>query len=328
MEGQEEIFAVDLVPALKKGINEYNRNMFYVPEIIKKRIGENRDKYYSEKIQSKTEINWIKTDPLGYIETASELNKINSDFRKTVKFVKGWKNSCKLQNEEFKLKSFHLEQIITQYFLRFHDLEIFDSIFVFFTELKDKISHPRILDRADNTRYIDGYLNELTDFQRELIYQSIDSVLISFENIDGIQDIENVINTGYYKRHGKNEQFLFDQKIPTLIDSDLTFKIDGFIKNLHGFRSFNARLTVTNGVVDTKNSIDFRVVKNNTSCNLFKWKVKNDANTPEPRGEITDNTSSKITEKTAYKGTHFVESYAIKDGICVAKDRINVIVRK
>lgn len=328
LKGQTEIFAVDLVPALKKGINEFEKNMFYVPEIIKKTIGANRNKYYSEKTQSKSEIIWIKTDPIGYIEIASALNNINSDFRKTVKFVKGWKNFCKTQNAEFKLKSFHLEQIITRSFLSNNNLELFESIFNFFTELREKIMKPSILDRADNTKYIDEYLNELTDYQREILNESIDSVLIGFENLDCTKDIEKVINSGFYKRNGKNEQFLFDQKIPTLIDTDFTFKIDGFIKKLNGFGLYKARLKFTNGVVDTENSINFRVIKNTTFSKLLKWKVKNDNNSPEPRGEITDNTTSQITEKTAYKGRHFVECYAIKDGICVAKDRIYVIVRK
>lgn len=328
MKGKAEVFAVDLVPALKKGFNEFNKSMFYVPEIIKRTRGENRTKYYTEKIQSKSEITWIKTDPIGYIEVASRLNNNNPDFRKTVKFVKGWKNLCKQQNEEFKLKSFHLEQIVSQDFSIKNNLEIFEEIFKFFTELKEKIKKPNIKDRADNTKFIDEYLNGLTDYQRELINQSIDAVLIRFENIDSIQKIEKVINSGFYKRNGIKEQFLFDQKIPTLIDNDLKFKIDGFMKKHDGFREFQASLKVSNGIVDTKNSIEFKVIENNTNCNLIKWKVKNDNNTNEPRGEISDKTTSQNPEKTAYLGTHFVESYAIKDGICIAKDRINVIVRK
>lgn len=328
MNGKSEVFAVDLVPALKKGFNEFNKNMFYVPEVIKRSRGENRTKYYSEKIQNKSEITWIKTDPIGYIEVASRLNNINTDFRKSVKFVKGWKNLCKNQNEEYKLKSFHIEQIVSQDFSNNNNLEIFEAIFKFFTELKEKIKKPNIKDRADNTKYIDEYLNELTDYQRELINQSIDSILISFENIDNIQDIEKVINSGFYKRNGIKEQFLFDQKIPTLIDNELKFKIDGFMKKHDGFREFHASLKVSNGIVDTKNSIEFKIVENNTNCNIVKWKVKNDNNSNEPRGEITDKTTSQNPEKTAYLGTHFVESYAVKDGICIAKDRINVIVRK
>ncbi|MBP6754757.1 MAG: hypothetical protein KA210_01320 [Bacteroidia bacterium] len=328
MNEKSEVFAVDLVPALKKGFNEFNKNMFYVPEVIKSSRGVNRTKYYSEKIQNKSEITWIKTDPIGYIEVASRLNNINKDFRKSVKFVKGWKNLCKQQNEEFKLKSFHIEQIVSQDFSNKNNLEIFEAIFKFFIELKEKIKKPNIKDRADNTKYIDEYLNGLTDYQRELINQSIDSVLISFENIDDLQDIEKVINSGFYKRNDKKEQFLFDQKIPTLIDNDLKFKIDGFIKKYDGFREFQASLKISNGIVDTKNSIEFKIVENNTNCNIVKWKVKNDNNSNEPRGEITDKTTSQNPEKTAYLGTHFVESYAVKDGICIAKDKINVVVRK
>jgi hypothetical protein len=328
MNEKSEVFAVDLVPALKKGFNEFNKNMFYVPEVIKSSRGVNRTKYYSEKIQNKSEITWIKTDPIGYIEVASRLNNINKDFRKSVKFVKGWKNLCKQQNEEFKLKSFHIEQIVSQDFSNKNNLEIFEAIFKFFIELKEKIKKPNIKDRADNTKYIDEYLNGLTDYQRELINQSIDSVLISFENIDDLQDIEKVINSGFYKRNDKKEQFLFDQKIPTLIDNDLKFKIDGFIKKYDGFREFKASLKISNGIVDTKNSIEFKIVENNTNCNIVKWKVKNDNNSNEPRGEITDKTTSQNPEKTAYLGTHFVESYAVKDGICIAKDKINVVVRK
>ncbi len=44
MNGKSEVFAVDLVPALKKGFNEFNKNMFYVPEVIKRSRGENRTK--------------------------------------------------------------------------------------------------------------------------------------------------------------------------------------------------------------------------------------------------------------------------------------------
>jgi Adenylyl/Guanylyl and SMODS C-terminal sensor domain len=328
MKGVLEVFAVDLVPALKKGLNEFNRNMFYVPEVIKKNRGENRTKFYSDKLNNKSEIIWIKTDPIGYIEVASQINKNNTDFRKSVKFVKGWKNLCKQQNEEFKLKSFHIEQIVTKDFGIKNKLEIFEAIFKFFTELKEKIKQPNILDRADNTKFIDEYLNELTDYQRELIYQSIDAVLISFENIDNTQEIEKVIKSGFYKRNGIKEQFLFDQKIPVLIDDNFKFKIDGYMKRHDGFREFQASLKVSNGIVDTKNSIEFKTIENNTNCNLLKWKVKNDNISNEPRGEITDRTTSQNPEKTAYLGNHYVECFAIKDGICVARDKLNVIVRK
>jgi len=328
LKNNEEVFAVDLVPALKKGINEFGQNMFYVPEIIKIKRGEKRAKYYSEAIKNRSEIAWIKTDPIGYIYVASELNKVNTDFRKTVKFAKGWRNYCKKTNEDFKLKSFHIEQIITLDSKPNRKIEIFDALFKFFTELKEKTKEPYIRDRADNTKFIDEYLNDLTDNQKLIINQAIDSILLSFETIDENKTIEKIVKSGYYERNGTKESFLFDQKIPVLLDDNFSIKIDGFIRKYDGFRDYQASLKVSNGVVDTKNSIEFKVISNSANCDILKWKVKNDNNSNEPRGEITDKTTSQNPEKTAYVGNHYVECYAIKNNICIARDRINVVVRR
>ena len=43
------------------------------------------------------------------------------------------------------------------------------------------------------------------------------------------------------------------------------------------------------------------------------------------RGEIvTDKGRREKFERTVFHGPHFVECYAIKDGYCVARDRIDV----
>lgn len=125
----------------------------------------------------------------------------------------------------------------------------------------------------------------------------------------------------------QKEKFLFDFGIPVLESEDLEFKIDGFIKSRDGYRGYRARLSQTNGVVDTKNNIDFRVVANDIKQATLKWKVKNDDDCREPRGEIShENTSSK-NESTAYLGKHYVECYAILNNTCVAKSRADVIIR-
>ena len=169
---------------------------------------------------------------------------------------------------------------------------------------------------------------KLTDIQKEIIYNAIDSLLIKLESINESSSIEKIIQSGYYKRDSNNEKFLFDQNIPVLIDDSLSLKIDGFMKKHDGFREYQASLKVSNGIVDTKNNIEFKVITNTTSCDLLKWKVKNDNSSPQPRGEITDRTTYNNPESTAYIGTHYIECYAIKNNICVAKDRLYVVVRK
>jgi len=77
-------------------------------------------------------------------------------------------------------------------------------------------------------------------------------------------------------------------------------------------------------------SLRFHVV----SCNVPKpfealWKVRNVGPIAESknqiRGEIvTDKGRLDKIESTSFQGAHFVECYIIKDGYCVARDRIDV----
>jgi hypothetical protein len=302
--------------------------MFYVPEIIKQKLGEIRKQFYNEAIKTRKEIVWIKTDPLGYIEVASIINKANDDFRKVVKFVKGWKNCCKEINHEFKLKSFHIEQLVTRDYQFNKNLDIFDAVFKFFTKLKQNILTPNIRDRADSNKFIDKYLNELSVHQKSLINQAVDAILIAFEEVDENNNVRKIIKSGFYKRNGDSESFLFDQMIPTLTDDSKTFSADGFIERFNGYRNFRASLKKSNGIVDTKNNIEFRITENNTNSDLIKWKVKNDNSSPQPRGEITDRRTLKDPENTAYIGKHYAEAYAIKNNVCLAKDKVYVIVKK
>lgn len=77
-------------------------------------------------------------------------------------------------------------------------------------------------------------------------------------------------------------------------------------------------------------SLRFHVV----SCNVQKpyevlWKVRNVGtlaeNKNQIRGEIvTDKGHLEKIERTSFQGPHFVECYIVKDGYCVARDRIDV----
>ena len=137
-----------------------------------------------------------------------------------------------------------------------------------------------------------------------------------------------IVKSGFYKRVSASEKFLFDQKIPVLIDDTVQLKIDGFVKDLSGFRDYKANLKLVRGVVDTKNKIDFKAVTNTTNHDILKWKVKNDNNCTEARGEITDHQTYVKPERTAFLGNHFVECYSIKNNVCIAKDMVNVVVRQ
>lgn len=122
-----------------------------------------------------------------------------------------------------------------------------------------------------------------------------------------------------------NEQFLQDLGISTQIqyDAKINARItqDGF-RPFFLFSSLNplAKLRAINFVVQ--------------QCNVpepyeIKWKVKNygleAARAGDLRGEISnDRGNGEKLEHTKYAGEHYVECYIIRDGVCVAQDKITV----
>lgn len=319
-ERNEEYFTADIVPAFVNGKNEFGLDMYLVPEIV--RIGRSkRSDYYKFKSTTNSLIQWIKSDPRGYIEIAKNINTKNDDYRKAVKFAKKWKHNAATNNENFKFKSFHIEQVFVEIFQRNPNIEMFDAIFEFFCHLPEYITHPQIKDRADNNIFIDSYLNELSGNQKELIKQAKDRFLIALEEFASDRSILDLLSGQFYKRFSCSEAYLFDSFIPTFIDGQ-KFRIDGWIRKKDGFRS--GWLSEINWKLETERFIDFSVKHDETDADFYKWKVKNSNSAPQPRGEITNHNTKNTPESTKYLGNHYVECYAIKDNVCIAKHRVGV----
>jgi len=317
----EEIFSVDIVPAYIFSKNEFQQDTYKVPEVLRQKH-KNRQNFYKKLSEEHKEMSWIHTDPRGYIEVAKQVNESNNDFRKTVKFIKAWKNSCKDKYEDFKLKSFHIEQVVTKHFQENSNLEIFDSIFNFFVKIPQIISSSQIKNRASGEENIDEYINKLTEEQKQKILEARDCFLKKLEEFSENDSVETLINACFYKRASDTEQFLFDSKIPVLIDEQYNFKIDGFIQKKDGYR--DGWISKILWSIEFKRNIKFEIVGNKPQVNLFKWKVRNDDNSENPRGEITDNQTKNNPETTEFKGNHYVECYAILNNTCVAKAKQNV----
>ena len=70
------------------------------------------------------------------------------------------------------------------------------------------------------------------------------------------------------------------------------------------------------------------------SCNVPKpygvlWKVRNVGVLAESKNQIrgdivSDRGHLEKIETTSFQGPHFVECYIVKDGYCVARDRVDV----
>ena len=199
LNGTEQFFAIDVVPAYTSGTNEFGVDMYMVPEIIKRRPM-NRRAFYEELARTKRSMGWIKSDPRGYIEVARQVNLVNNDFRKAAKFVKAWKCACKELDDTFKLKSFHMEQIITSYFHESLQLEIYDAVLQFFRDLPTLIARARIPDRADEAKNIDEYVEDLTDAEKQLIIDARDVFLSKLESFSEGSEVKDLVEAGFSSR--------------------------------------------------------------------------------------------------------------------------------
>ena len=187
-------FSIDVVPAIElvEGLNEFNQPLYLVPEIL--RLNKhNRQRRYGKEAESP--IQWIKSDPRGYIKAASDLNESNSDFRHTAKLLKSWRHACKIAyGDDFCFKSFHLEQIIYEHFTSNVGVSTIDASIECVGTISDCLTEPKYLDRADSNRYIDEYISDLTSEQRQLILRLQAEAYEIIRKLPGCQNEQEVVS--------------------------------------------------------------------------------------------------------------------------------------
>jgi adenylyl/guanylyl cyclase-like protein with sensor domain len=317
-----EVLSVDVVPAYINDTNDFGDDMYVVPEIVLGNHSQRRATYL-QLAESHRPMGWLKSDPRGYIEAARRVNEQNSDFRKAVKVVKAWRASCKRRKDSFKLKSFHLEQIMTEYFAGDQALDIFDAVFRFFCELPGNLVNAHIPDRADSSVMIDRYVDDMRMDERREIIALRDHFLIQLEAISATSSLEDILKAGVRYRTDSAERYLFDAGIPTL--TEVPLRIRGrILERVGGFRE---TFLGPSGEIGIDRQIEFRTVGDVPQADVFKWKVKNDDGSPQPRGEISDHRTRNDPESTKYNGRHFVECYAIRNKVCIARARQEVVLR-
>ena len=122
-----------------------------------------------------------------------------------------------------------------------------------------------------------------------------------------------------------------EQFIENLFPVDIRYAIQLDCRvSQDGWRDFFLRAFLKdNGILRRNKSLDFFI--NKTDCpNPYSiyWKVRNVGHVAEERdnirGQIKKTDSTHQKEHTDFHGSHFVECYLVKNGVCVAKDRIDV----
>lgn len=318
--GKQEL-SVDIVPCYEYGINSYGKPKYRVPHVIKERSHAKR----REQAWDPTDRNqWILSDPRGYISQAQDIGK-NQDFRKAVKIVKHWKRTLREIDDNLKLKSFHLEQVVTRQFQEEPELDLVQAVFDFFSNLPETLDNPnQIEDRAQAGKYIDDYIADLSDVQKQKIERARDMVLIRLEEIDNL-DAKEVFTASEYYRDPK-EQFMFD--FGHMVVSDDNHNFDISYDEQDQFENRRRRRARLKKKLPKKKNLFFKIIDGMEDNLTYFWKVQNSkqlTNRSQRRGEITENQTANNPETTEYTGEHYVECFGVNTlGECVRRARCEV----
>lgn len=128
-----------------------------------------------------------------------------------------------------------------------------------------------------------------------------------------------------FGRRDPVEQFLSDFHISENLTHSV--RIDARVVQ-DGFRPFFLR--AASQLLRKQRKLEF-IISSCTAPSPYsvKWKIKNTGDEAQRiddlRGEILDDLGNQTRkENTKYEGSHYVECYIIKNGVCIAKDRIDV----
>jgi hypothetical protein len=275
---------------------------------------------------------WKTTKPLQEIKAVEELNELSEQtYVELCRFVRAWKNKFGLKIGGLLIDTWCYDflSLHTQFHKSGYALypEIIKDFFNYLSNFSPDRrywyspgSKQKVYKKVNINKKVKKSLEIATDAfdsidtnERCQKYRALFGKAFPYHNLL-LEKAENVTN---------NEQFIEDE---FQLDIIYNVRIDCEVHQ-DGFRM---QLLRDLKVIKSKKSLTFFV----SQCDVPKpydvyWKIKNlgqqaiDRNMI--RGQIIKDAGEERRKETStFNGPHYVECYIVKDGICVARDRINV----
>ncbi len=282
---------------------------------------------------------WKITDPISEQDECAECDAqsegIYADF---CHMVRSWKNNMgftfggllidTLVYNHFKNNDFYSGSDYGDY------LTILNNLFAYLkSQNKDQkywfaIGSNQHVYNSDNGTFIDK-ASEAYDDLNDAITKSagIGTVLQALFGSSSFATAQNRVLKDFGQYSYENTEQFIEKMFP--VDIRYSLQIDCKVTQ-DGWRDFYLlQYLKTNSWLRRNKKLDFFI--HSTNCPepyLIYWKVRNIGSEAERRdcirGQIcmTNNTHQK--EKTDFFGPHFVECYLVKNGVCVARNKIHV----
>lgn len=285
---------------------------------------------------------WKKTDPLVEIEESKCLIRhTDKHFKYVCQMVRAWKNHV-----GFKMGGLLIDTLVYNFFNKYPEykstkfddyVSLLKDLFNYFKDLNKNQkfwfalgSNQHAYNKSSKfiTKAKDAYekIKDLNQYSTSIIDELQELFGTSFPIPETVSESRQAAYANF--SNPDREQFIH-RMFPIDIRFDLN--IDCEVKQ-NGFREILLRLLLAEKKPLLPNkSLTFFITGNevadkNLPFDIY-WKVRNCGEEAikrnKLRGEIIKGTSRKI-EETQFRGGHYVECYIICNGVCVARDHIDV----
>lgn len=282
---------------------------------------------------------WKTTDPLAEQNECNECDKrADGNYKRFCRIIR-----CLRNHKGFSMGGLLIDTLVYNHFEENDDYT--DSSYdEYFDILKDLLFYLKELNKDQSYWYAVGsnqhvdntdkgaWIAKIEDAYKTIQDETSDSttVLQKLKGLFGDDFPGNSSETNSTRRtfsqFSDGEQFI-EQMFP--IDIKYSLHLECKVTQ-DGWRpAFLRDLLKRHQWLSHNKSLDFFIER--CSCPSpfdIYWKVRNVGQEAEKRkmirGQIVKTDSEKHHERTSFYGPHYVECYIVKDGICVAKDRIDV----
>jgi len=308
----DEEFGIDVIPAF-----EVNEKVYKIPEVVD------------------SNESWLKSNPKIHKEKLTEANESSNDnLVPIVKLLKAWKrDKCDF------IKSFHLELLAVE-ILNNSKIENYASgLNVFFSNAKNYIDSPCLLDPANNQNYVDSYLgNDERKKFKNIITKEKETAQRAVElenngNMDSaIAEWDKIFTFNPEKKKFIGEKYTHEKQLQ--YPENLQYKIKITAKLFNPTTQTYKENYYSNSRKLPKGwKLKFHVdITHVPSPLTVYWQVVNTGREAELandlRGNLLLDEGKNIRyEHTKYKGTHYMNCFIVKNNVCIAKDRFSVQIR-
>lgn len=271
---------------------------------------------------------WDSFDPRAEMRLIKESNEKTGITRKLIKFAKRWNNNSGKTIKSFQIEFFCVSYLEAEFDPEASWTQIIESFFVWFELQASDLSE----DAVSRVATAKSRAQKARDYE---ISEDHINACIEWRKIFGrvfpMYDPELNAVKALEKRYPSQHEEYIQDKFPVKIDRNITLSIVPKVKR-SGWRDFVPFGDYLQRGIDRLPKAASLVFKAQSSLGgtaNYRWKIRNLSEEAyragDLRGAIVKGHGRQTREEgTRYFGTHYIECYAIKDGVCVAIERLFV----